>query len=84
MQYLCDVIGDQNHPKRVGWFRSFLTFIWCQINPATNIDIFMSDHHVYVGLTLGGCLVKHILPVMTLNNYGFLIEITPFDGILLI
>ena len=33
--------------------------------------------HVYVGLILGG-LVKHTspLPVVTLNNYGFLIEIT--------
>ena len=36
MQYLCDVLGDRNHPKRVGWFWSFLTSVWCQINPATN------------------------------------------------
>ena len=43
MQYLCDVLGDWNQPKRVGWFRSFLTSIWCQISPATNINIFLRD-----------------------------------------
>ena len=46
MQYnalFCVMLGDQNHPKRVGWFRSFLTSIWCQISPAANINIFLCD-----------------------------------------
>ena len=43
MQYLCDVLGNWNHPKWVGWFWSFLTSIWCQISPATNINIFLCD-----------------------------------------
>ena len=36
--------------------------------------------HTYVGLTSGGCLVKHIIPVVTWKNHGFLIEITPFHS----
>ena len=43
MQYLCNVLGDRNNPQKVGWYQSFLTSIWCEISPVTNINIFLCD-----------------------------------------
>ena len=43
MQYLCNMLGDRNHPQKGGGFQSFLTSIWCEIRPATNINIFLCD-----------------------------------------
>ena len=37
------MLGDQNHPKRVGWFRLYLTSIWCETSLTININIFLCD-----------------------------------------
>ena len=51
-------VGDRNHPKRVGWFQSFLTSIWCKTSPTTNINIFLCDRPCLCWFNFGSLFGK--------------------------
>ena len=65
---------------RKGGVISIIFNFYLMWNKLKTLLFFRVIGHTYVGLTSGGCLVKHIIPVVTWNYHGFLIEITPFHG----